>query len=186
VSGDEEPGEAIIRAARPDDLPGIAAIYDHYVDVSTVTFDEEHRPLETWRAKLERLGGLGLPFLVLSGPEDAAGEVLGFAYVSPWREKRAYRFTAESTIYLAPHAAGRGHGRRLLDELVAASERAGLRQLLAVVSDTGAEASTRLHTRAGFRQVGHLPDTGFKFGRWMGVVYLQRTLPRQRDAAAQG
>lgn len=169
------PGREAIRPAAASDLPAIAAIYDHYVDTSTVTFDEEHRPLDAWRAALARLDGLGLPFLVLTDRVEG-GEVLGFAYASPWREKRAYRFTAESTIYLAPGAAGRGLGTRLLDSLVTAATDAGLRQLIAVVSDTGAEASRRLHERAGFAQAGHLPDTGFKFGRWMGVLHLQRSL----------
>lgn len=155
------------------DLAAAAAIYRHYVETSTVTFDETAPDAAAWEEKRRRAAELGLPFLVA---EDAGGEMLGFAYALPWKERSAYRFTAESTIYLRPDAVGRGVGSLLLGELIAAAAAAGLRELIAVLADEGAEASMRLHERFGFQRVGALPRLGFKFGRWIGIVLLQRSL----------
>ncbi|MEV0200586.1 N-acetyltransferase family protein [Nonomuraea sp. NPDC050691] len=154
------------------DLPAVAAIYAHYVEKSVATFDETPPGVEDWRAKAATVTGAGLPFLVTE--ED--GEVTGFAYAAPFRPKPAYRHTAEDTIYLAPGATGRGLGRLLLGELIERATRAGLRQMVAVVADSGDPASLRLHAAFGFEQAGRLRSVGFKHGRWIDTLLLQRPL----------
>jgi L-amino acid N-acyltransferase YncA len=162
-----------IRAAAPRDLPDIREIYNTYVRNSVVTFDESTLSLREWRSKFAYLARLKLPFLVAVSP---SGQVLGYANCSPWRQKRAYRFTAEVSIYLRQAATGKGLGRALLTALVDASRDAGLRTLLAVISDRGAEASLALHERLGFKEIGRMGHVGFKFGRWLGTVLLEKNL----------
>ncbi|WP_168627881.1 MULTISPECIES: GNAT family N-acetyltransferase [unclassified Cryobacterium] len=169
----EHPFQHRLRDARDEDLPQVLAIYNHYVAHSTVTFDEEPMTLDTLRDKFARIGALGFPYLVAQGPDD---EILGFAYVYPWRDRAAYRFTAESTIYLRPDATGRGLGRVLLAELIRQAEAVGLRELIAVIADHGADGSLKLHESFGFVRNGHLTRVGFKFERWMGTLFLQKSL----------
>ena len=162
-----------VRAAGPADLPAVAAIYGPYVTGSVVTFETEPPDLATWRERFDALAGRGLPFLVA----EAAGRVIGYAYAGPWKERAAYRSTVEDAIYLAPAARGRGTGRILLDALLRACGEAGVREVVAVIADAGDPASARLHTRCGFREVGRLTGVGFKHGRWVDTVLLQRSLP---------
>ncbi len=169
----EHPFQHRLRDARDEDLPQVLAIYNHYVANSTVTFDEEPMTLQALRDKFARIGALGFPYLVAQG---ADGEILGFAYVYPWRDRAAYRFTAESTIYLRPDATGRGLGRELLAELIRQAEAVGLRELIAVIADHGAESSLKMHESFGFVRNGHLKLVGFKFERWMGTLFLQKSL----------
>jgi L-amino acid N-acyltransferase YncA len=107
--------------------------------------------------------------------------VVGYAYGGPWKERAAYRHTVENAIYLAPEARGRGVGRLLLDALLAACARAGVRQVIAVIADSGDPASARLHARSGFRMVGRLEQVGFKHGRWVDTVLMQRSLPMAEE-----
>lgn len=165
--------EVVIRPVAASDLHAIVAIYNHYVRTATVTFDEVESTLDDWAAKVERIVGAGIPFLVAA---SADGDVLGYALAQPWSPKTAYRFTVENSIYLAPEAAGRGIGTRLLAAFLEGARAAGLRQVIAVIADEGAEASLVLHRRAGFAEVGHLSRTGRKFGRWIGVRFLQLEL----------
>ncbi|WP_298037822.1 GNAT family N-acetyltransferase [uncultured Microbacterium sp.] len=170
-----------IRTAQPRDLPDIRAIYNHYVTNSVVTFDEKNSTHRSWREKFAMLSRLGLPFLVAVTPSN---QVIGYALVQPWASKSAFRYTAENSIYLGPGAGGKGLGTALLDALITACEQVRLREIVAVISDSGAEASLHLHRKAGFREVGRMGGVGFKFGRSLGTVYLQKSLtpvPRRRS-----
>ncbi|MDQ2661420.1 MAG: N-acetyltransferase family protein [Actinomycetota bacterium] len=169
----EPPFEYAIRDARQADLPAVREIYNHYVANSTVTFDEDAMALREWKAKFAYLQKLGLPFLVAESP---SGQLLGYALVAPWRQKRAYRFTVESSIYLGPAAAGKGLGRALLGELLERAKAAGIKEVIAVIADQGADASIALHEKFGFVEIGRMGRVGFKFDRWLGTVLMQRTL----------
>jgi L-amino acid N-acyltransferase YncA len=114
----------------------------------------------------------GLPYLVA----EVEGAVLGYAYAGPYHTRSAYRFTLEDSIYVAPHAVGRGIGRTLLAELLDRCTALGYRRMLAIIGDSGNAASIGLHAAAGFRHVGTLPSVGLKFGRWLDVVLMQRPL----------
>lgn len=170
---EETPFAYEIRPARPADLPAVREIYNYYVANSTVTFDEDAMTLREWKQKFAMLQKLGMPFLVAESP---SGQLLGYALVSPWKQKRAYRFTVEDSIYLGPAASGKGLGRALLGELIEASKAAGLKEILAVIADQGAEASIALHERFGFTEIGRMGRVGFKFDRWLGTVLLQKSL----------
>ena len=169
----EAPFAYEIRPAAAKDLPAVRRIHDHYVTNTMVTLDTETRTLRAWRSLFAYVGRLGLPFLVAVSP---AGEVLGYAMCEPWIQKRAYRFTAEETIYLRPASTGKGLGRALLTALIEAGRTAGLRQLLAVVADSGAEPSLGLHRSLGFAETGRMGRVGFKFDRWIGTVMLQKSI----------
>jgi L-amino acid N-acyltransferase YncA len=162
-----------IRPATARDLPDVRHLYNHYVTNSMVTFDEDTMSLREWRSKFAYLTRLNLPFLVAVSP---SGQVLGYALCAPWRQKRAYKHTAESSIYLSPAATGKGLGKALLTALIEAGREAGLKELLAVIADSGAEASLRLHESLGFKEVGRMGRVGFKFDRWIGTVLLQRSI----------
>lgn len=166
-----------IRPATAADLPDIREIYNHFVSNSVVTFDEKRSSIRYWREKFATLTRLGLPFLVAVSP---AGQVLGYALVQPWASKTAYRYTVEDSIYLGPGAGGKGLGSALLQALIEACEKIGLREIVAVISDSGAEASIRLHERLGFVEVGRMGRVGFKFGRSLGTIYMQRSLRSRR------
>lgn len=162
-----------IRAATERDIPDIREIYNYYVTNSVVTFDEKTWSLAQWREKFAYLGKLGLPFLVAQSP---SGQVLGYALVQPWAGKSAYRYTVENSIYLGQAASGKGLGKALLQALISACEQKGIREIVAVISDKGADASIGLHQSLGFEEVGRMGRVGFKFGRWLGTVYLQKSL----------
>jgi L-amino acid N-acyltransferase YncA len=158
--------EITLRKAISADLKQVTEIYNYYVINSVVTFDIEQE-------KLEYLEGLELPFIVA---QSSSGNILGFAYVAPWRQKAAYRRTVEDTIYLRPAAIGKRIGTRLLKELIDLSKAAGVREIVAVISDKGAAPSIALHEAFGFKKQGHLGKVGFKFNRWLGTVLLQKSL----------
>jgi len=162
-----------IRPVQDADIPDVREIYNYYVTNSVVTFDEKKWSLAQWRDKAAYLAKLKLPFLVARSP---SGQVLGYALVQPMSSKSAYRYSVESSIYLGHAATGKGLGRALLDALLAACQEAGIREVVAVISDKGAEASIALHEKAGFVEVGRMGRVGFKFGRWLGTIYLQKHL----------
>ena len=162
-----------LRPAKAEDVKQITEIYNYYVINSVVTFDIEKTTEKTWLEKLEYLNGLELPFIVA---QSASGNILGFAYVAPWRAKAAYRRTVEDTIYLRPAAIGKRLGTKLLSELIDLSKAAGVREIVAVISDKGADPSIALHEAFGFKRQGHLAKVGFKFNRWLGTVLLQKSL----------
>jgi L-amino acid N-acyltransferase YncA len=158
-----------LRAAEAGDLPVVAAIYAPYVERTVITFETEPPDADAWAARFDAVAARGLPFLVA----EAAGAVVGYAYAGPWKERAAYRHTVEDAIYLAPGATGRGIGRALLDALLRACAEADVQQVVAVIADSGDPASTRLHARCGFREVGRLERVGFKHGRWVDTVLMQ-------------
>ena len=173
-----EPGFSfVIRPATPADLPYVREIYNHYVANSSVTFDEDAMTLAEWRRKFAFVTTLGMPFLVAVNP---SGEALGYAVATPWGGKAAYRYTVESSIYLRAASTGKGLGRALLEALVEACRDAGIREMIAVIADKNAEASIGLHARLGFTEVGRMGRVGFKFGRWLGTVTMQKSLKKRR------
>jgi len=169
----ENPFAYTMRDARVTDLPDIREIYNYYVANSTVTFDEDAMTLPEWRDKFYYLSKHGMPFIVAESP---AGQILGYALVAPWKQKRAYRFTVENSIYLGAASTGKGLGRKLLAELIARSKAAGLKEIIAVIADQGADASIKLHQDFGFEEIGRMGKVGFKFERWLGTVLLQKSL----------
>lgn len=161
-----------LRAARESDLPAITAIYAPHVRTGTASFEveapDEAEMVRRWRDVTAR----GLPYLVA----EARGQVVGYAYSGPYRPRPAYRFTVEDSIYVHGDVQGRGVGRALLARLIDESARAGARQMIAVIGDSGNVASIRLHAALGFRHVGVLESVGNKFSRWLDVVFMQRAL----------
>lgn len=166
-----------IRPADASDLPVVRDIYRHFVLNSTVTFDERPKTLAQWRRSLRESRELELPFLVA---ESATGSILGYALVQPWKQRAAYRYTVESSVYLSPAAAGRGLGRALMEALIEATRARGVREMIAVIADQGADASIRLHERLGFEEIGRMGRVGQKFGRELGIVLLQKSLRKKR------
>lgn len=162
-----------IRDATTRDIPDMRELYNHYVANSTVTFDEDPVTLADMRKKFKIVADLGYPWLVAVSP---GGTLLGYAYVTPYRPRAAYRFTVENTIYLGPASTGKGLGGALMEQLLVRAKAAGVKEVLAVIADQGAEASIRLHERFGFKQIGHMGRVGFKFGRWLGTVLMQKSL----------
>src|ERR1700683_4416476 len=145
-------GQPVVRAAGPADMEQVAAIFAHYVTTSVATFEEVPPTAADWRQRRDDLAGRNLPFLVA----EAEAAVCGFAYASPWRPKPAYRHTVEDTVYVSPGYTGRGLGGALLGSLLAGCEQAGARQVIAVIADTGSDASGALHRRVGVTQGGRL------------------------------
>lgn len=167
------PARPQVRPATAEDLAAVADILAPYVHRTAVTFDEEPPTAADWSDRLADLAARGLPFLVA----ELDGEVVGYAYASPWRPKAAYRYTVEDTVYLAPAAQGRGIGTRLLSALLDACSAAGVRQVVAVVADAPeAAGSLPLHRKLGFEVAGVLRDVGVKHGRSVSTMLLQRTL----------
>lgn len=170
----EEPGFSYeIRQATERDLPHCREIYNHYVANTIVTFDEEPLTLAEIRKKFRKVEELGYPWLVAETPRH---QIIGYAFVMPWRPKAAYRYTVENSIYLGPASTGRGLGAALMTELLARAKKAKVKEVIAVIADRGAEASIALHKRFGFVEIGHMGKVGFKFGRWIGTVLLQKSL----------
>ena len=179
----ERPFAFSIRPVEDSDIPDVREIYNHYVTNSVVTFDEDTWTIAQWREKRDQLQRLGLPFLVAHSP---AGQVLGYALVQPMSSKSAYRYSVENSIYLGQAATGKGLGRALLEALITACEEAGIRQIVAVISDKGAEGSIALHEKLGFVEVGRMGRVGFKFGRWLGTIYLQKSLKPAKKSGRSG
>ncbi|CAN5126155.1 N-acetyltransferase family protein [Frigoribacterium sp. UYMn621] len=169
----EVPFEYSIRDARLEDMPDVREIYNHYVANSTVTFDETPLTLRATRSKFQHLQKLGMPYLVAESPSQ---QILGYAYVYPWKEKAAYRYTVENSIYLRAASTGKGLGKVLMGELISRSKQAGLKEIIAVIADRGAEASIKMHQDFGFKEIGRMGKVGFKFERWLGTVLMQKSL----------
>jgi L-amino acid N-acyltransferase YncA len=162
----------LIRPAAPADLPAITAVYGWNVQNGTGTFELEAPDLAEMTRRHADVAAKGLPWLVA----ERAGQVLGYAYANHFRPRRAYRFCLEDSIYLAPEAQGQGAGRLLLAELMARCEAAGTRQMLAVIGDSANVGSIGVHRTLGFEQVGLMKSVGWKFGRWLDVVVMQKSL----------
>jgi L-amino acid N-acyltransferase YncA len=170
-----------VRPSAPADLEAIHAIYAHAVLHGSSSFELEPPELQEMARRRGDVLAKGLPWLVA----EQEGRVLGYAYASPFRPRPAYRFALEDSIYLSPDAQGRGIGRALLAELVAHCHARGARQLLAVIGDSASLGSIGLHRALGFEHCGRLPAVGWKFGRWLDVVLMQRALGPGQDRPPQ-
>jgi phosphinothricin acetyltransferase len=159
-----------VRPAAESDAPVIAAIYNHYVQHTVVTFEEEPVAAAEMARRLETVAAASLPWFVAE--ED--GHVRAYAYATRWKERSAYRFSVEITLYVAHDQARRGIGSRLYDQLFPALEARGVHVALAGIALPN-EASVAIHERYGMRKVAHLEQVGFKLGRWVDVGYWQRT-----------
>lgn len=161
-----------IRPMVPDDAAAVAAIYNHYVLHTVVTFEEEAVAAGEMARRLGRVA-VRYPWLV----GEAEGEIVGYAYADLFKNRSAYRFTAETTVYLRPDMTGKGNGRLLYAHLLSALEERGIVNAVAIIALPN-PASIRLHERTGFRRAGRLLGVGRKFGRWLDVEYWQRAVGR--------
>jgi L-amino acid N-acyltransferase YncA len=162
-----------IRESADADLAAIAAIYAHHVRTGFGSFEEVPPDAAELARRRGEVLARDLPYLVAS---DGGMAILGYAYASPYRTRWAYCFSVEDSIYVAPGAERRGIGHALLSGLIERCTAAGYRQMVAVIGDSGNAGSISLHARLGFRQVGMLPAIGFKHGRWVDSVLMQRDL----------
>ena len=164
--------ETVVRAAELDDMPAIQAIYAHHVLHGLGTFEETPPALDEMTRRWRSIVDAGMPYLVCV----ADGGIAGYAYAGLYRPRPAYRYSVEDSVYVAPGAGRHGYGRRLVAALIKQCAATGFRQMLAVIGDRDNQGSIGLHLNLGFREVGHLPSVGFKFGRWVDVVVMQRPL----------
>jgi phosphinothricin acetyltransferase len=161
-----------IRPSREADLPAITAIYAHHVLHGTGTFETDPPTGADMASRRADVLAKGLPYLVA----EEGGRVLGFAYCQWFKPRPAYRFSAEDSIYLHPDAAGRGLGKALLAELARQAEAAGIRKLLAVIGDSANASSIGVHRALGFTPAGSFKSCGWKFGRWLDIVLMEKSL----------
>ncbi|HEV7602474.1 MAG TPA: GNAT family N-acetyltransferase [Bradyrhizobium sp.] len=161
-----------IRPATEADLPAITEIYEHAVSYGTATFELIPPDLPEMTRRFKALMDAGFPYFVAA----LEGRVIGYAYAGPFRPRPAYRFTVENSVYLAPAIHRRGVGTQLLQRLIADCEARGYRQMIAVIGDSANAGSIGVHSRTGFAMIGTHPNVGFKFGRWLDTVMMQRAL----------
>lgn len=172
----------IVRAAGPSDAQALAAIYGHHALTGFGTFEEVPPSPEEMERRRLAVVERGLPYLVA---EDA-GQVLGFAYAAPFRARAAYRYTVEDSVYVAPEAIGRGVGKAVLGAVIAACEAAGMRQVVAVIGDSANAGSIGLHRSLGFADAGVGRSFGYKLGRWVDIVWMQKALNGGDSIAPDG
>ena len=161
-----------IRTAEPRDIAAIIRIYAHAVEHGTASFELEAPDQAEITKRYKTLREGRFPFIVA----DVDGAVAGYAYAGPYRPRPAYRFTVEDSIYIDPTMQRRGIGRALLQRLLTEAEAEGFRQMVAVIGDSGQTASIELHKALGFRMVGTFEAVGYKFGRWLDSVMMQKPL----------
>ena len=166
--------EPTIRPTVPGDLDAIGEIYAHHVRTGVATFEVDPPDPREWARRFGAVIDSGLPFITA----ETDGAVVGYAYCVQWKSRPAYRRTVEDSIYLAPDAVGCGVGGRLLDVLLARCSDVGVRQVIAVIVDDDADASLALHRNRGFVDAGRLTSVGFKHGRWLDTLLLQRSVNR--------
>ena len=172
-----------IRPSTDLDVPAITAIYGHHVLHGTGTFETTPPSESDMAARRADVLSKALPYLVA----EQAGRVVGFAYCQWFKPRPAYKFSAEDSIYLHPDAAGQGLGRQLLTALMREAEAAGIRKLIAVIGDSGNAGSIGVHQALGFAQVGVIQSCGWKFGRWLDIVIMDKAIgdaDRSAPAAA--
>ena len=163
--------DLLIRPYSTADIPAVTRIYGFYVRETVITFETEEPSEAEMASRFATIAGKGHPLLIA----EQDGAVIGYAYASTYRPREAYRFTCEDSIYLAPDAVGHGLGGKLLARLIEDSTKAGLKQMLAVITAERAN-SIRLHEKHGFRFIGKYEALGYKFDRWLDIVHMQRAL----------
>ncbi len=163
---------SLIRPSQEADVPAITAIYGHHVLHGTGTFETTPPSESDMAARRADVLSKGLPYLVI---EDG-GRVLGFAYCQWFKPRPAYRFSAEDSIYLHPDAAGKGLGRQLLAELEKQATAVGIRKLIAVIGDSANAGSIGVHKALGFNHAGSFKSCGWKFGRWLDIVLMEKAI----------
>jgi L-amino acid N-acyltransferase YncA len=161
-----------IRPAGLRDIAAITRIYDHAVRHGTASFEIEPPDEHEMVQRYEALRDGRYPYLVA----ELGGTIAGYAYAGPYRARPAYDWSVENSIYIAPQSQRRGIGRALLEQLIVAAQERGFRQMIAIIGDSANAASIELHRAAGFRMVGTFDHVGFKFGRWLDSVLMQRPL----------
>ena len=161
-----------IRAATAADIPVITAIYDHAVRHGTASFEIEPPDAAEMARRQKVLLDGGYPYLVA----EADGVLAGYAYAGAYRPRPAYRWSVEDSVYVAPTMHRRGIGAALLGRLIAEAEQRGFRQMIAVIGDSAQTPSVELHAALGFRRIGAVQNVGFKLGRWLDTVLMQREL----------
>jgi L-amino acid N-acyltransferase YncA len=162
----------IIHPTTNADVPAITRIYAHAVEQGTASFELEPPSEAEMERRIKALIDSGFPYLVAV----LDGALSGYAYAGPYRVRPGYRFTVEDSVYIAAEAQGRGVGRALLQALIEAAEARGYRQMIAVIGDSEQTASVTLHAALGFAFIGTFSNVGFKFGRWLDTVLMQRPL----------
>jgi phosphinothricin acetyltransferase len=162
----------MLRDATPADAAAVAGVYAHHVLHGAGTFEEVPPSPEELAGRMAAVAMRGLPWLVA----EADGALVGYACATPYRDRSGYRFSVEDSVYVAPEAQRRGLGRALLEGLVERCTRLGFRQMIASIGDSGNAPSIRLHEACGFEHRGRLTAAGFKHGRWLDVVWMQRSL----------
>jgi phosphinothricin acetyltransferase len=163
-----------IRPVEAADLEAIQRIYAHHVLHGLASFEEAPPDAAELTRRWRAIADAGLPYIAATDGVD--GTLVGYAYAGAYRPRSAYRFTVEDSVYVAPGATGRGIGRGLLRRLIDISTGLGKRQMIAVIGDSGNHASVRLHRACGFELVGTFRSIGFKHGRWVDTVLMQRPL----------
>ncbi len=164
--------DVVIRPATPADLPDIQRIYGHHVTTGFASFEEVAPDLAEMTRRYTALIEAGFPYLVA----ELGDRVVGYTYCGPYRPRPAYRYSVENSVYLAPESARKGIGRMLLSALIERATALGKRQMVAVIGDSANHGSIGLHTALGFRMVGVIEGAGFKHGRWVDSVLMQRAL----------
>jgi phosphinothricin acetyltransferase len=173
---------AIVRASTDSDVLAISRLYAFYVSNRVSTFEETPPGVGELLARRQKILDAGLPYLVAA--IDA--QIVGYAYASPYRPRAAYRYTVEDSVYVAEDFHSRGIGTALLSKLIELCEAGNWRQMVAVIGDSGNVSSIRLHQRLHFERIGTLTGVGFKFGRWIDTVLMQRDLWKGASAPPVG
>lgn len=177
-----DPDSIAVRDATDADMPAVQQIYAHHVLHGLASFEEQSPSTDELMTRRQALLDIGLPYLVA----ERHGKVVGYAYAGMYRPRAAYRFTVENSVYVAANQGGRGVGSALLKVLIERCEQGPWRQMLAVIGDSGNAASIALHRRMGFRVVGTFEAVGFKHGRWVDCVLMQRALGHGTDILPAG
>jgi phosphinothricin acetyltransferase len=162
----------LLRLAQPEDVAQIQSIYAHHVLHGLATFEEEPPTVDEMHQRLLEVTARGLPYLIAID----AGAVVGYGYCAPYRLRSAYRYALEDSIYVKDGCQRKGIGRALLAELILRCEQLNYRQVVAVIGDSAQAASIGLHANLGFVRAGNLRSVGYKFGRWVDTVLMQRPL----------
>jgi phosphinothricin acetyltransferase len=173
AASDTHPSHSFtVRGSADADMDQVHAIYAHHVCHGLASWEEEPPTLDEMRARRAQVLKLGLPYIVA----EEGGAILGYSYAGTYRPRPGYRYSVENSVYVAERSMGRGVGRALLRELIARCEKGPWRQMLAVIGDSANDASIALHLDAGFERVGTFRSIGFKQGRWLDSVLMQRAL----------